>query len=72
MNLMNLIIQQSVVWEEDKAQEGYEIIEAVKSGESEFLGFRPVSSTPTSLSEAKFAVTQIAPTSPITSLAQSF
>ena len=59
----------SVVWEETKAQEGWKIIEA----ESDFLGFiRPVSSTPTPLSEVDFALTQSAPTSPISSRAQSF
>ena len=56
----------SVVWEETKAQEGWKIIEA----ESDFI--RPVSSTPTPLSEVDFALTQSAPTSPISSRAQSF
>ena len=56
----------SVGWEETKAQEGWKIIEA----ESDFI--RPVSSTPTPLSEVDFALTQSAPTSPISSRTQSF
>ena len=61
----------SVVWEENKAEEGYANIEAETSGETDFLGFHTPDTSPNTLSEEYFATTQSAPTSPTTLRAQS-